>query len=210
MTIDASSFDSKTQSNALNQLFELGFQTSVYLRVQCGLSCHQWDLTAATVSCFHLVSHIYPEYLSKVLKGAKRLYVSNILYAPCIVFIKLSILFQLKRIFTTAMKGVAYWTMIALMWINTLFYLVFGIVQIFYCSPIPKSWKPSIPGHCQNISSGLVFSPVIDFVLNVAMLLLPIWIVWHLEMKIEQKLRAGLIFVVGLLLVYSLSSLSLV
>ena len=86
-----------------------------------------------------------------------------------------------------------YWVIIALMWINTLFYLVFGLDEIFYCSPIQKSWNPSLRGHCQNISSGLVFSPAIDFVLNVAMLL------WKLDIKIKQRLRAGLVFLVGIM-----------
>ena len=92
-----------------------------------------------------------------------------------------------------------YWVIIALMWINTLFYLIFGLVLIFYCSPIQKSWHPSLRGHCQNISSGLVFSPAIDFVLNIAMLLLPIWVLWKLDMKIKQRLRAGLVFLVGIM-----------
>ena len=54
----ASSSESGIRSNARNQMFELGFETSAYLRVQCGLSCHQWDLTAATMSCFHFVRHV--------------------------------------------------------------------------------------------------------------------------------------------------------
>ena len=71
-----------------------------------------------------------------------------------------------------------YWVIIVLMWINSSLNLVFGLDKIFYCSPIRKSWIPPLRGHCQNISSGLVFSHAIDFVLNVAMLLLPIWMLW--------------------------------
>ena len=115
------------------------------------------------------------------------------------IFIKLSILFQLKRIFTTGARGAVYWIIIALMLINTLFYFIWGIDQIVYCTPVQKSWNPSLPGSCQNISSGLVFSPVVDFVLNLAMLLVPIWILWKLELKIKQRLRAGIIFAFGLL-----------
>ena len=86
-----------------------------------------------------------------------------------------------------------------LMVVNTLFYLIFGVVQIFQCSPIPKAWNPTLDGWCQNINSGLVFSPAVDFALNLAMLLLPIWMLWKLEIKIQKRLRAVTIFAVGIM-----------
>ena len=57
--------------DACCQILELGFQASVYLRVQCGLSCHQWDLTAATMSCFHLVRHTLTKQLNMLLTDEK-------------------------------------------------------------------------------------------------------------------------------------------
>ena len=115
------------------------------------------------------------------------------------IFLKLSILFQLKRIFTTPTKGMVYWIITALMTVNTLFYLTWGLVEIFYCTPIPKNWIPSLPGSCLNVNAGLVFSPVVDLVLNISMLCLPIWILWRLNLKIDQRLRATVIFAFGVL-----------
>ena len=66
-----SSSESRTGSNACFQILEIGFQASVYLRVQCGLSCHQWDLTAATMSCFHLVRHTLTKELNMLLTDRK-------------------------------------------------------------------------------------------------------------------------------------------
>ena len=67
----ASPSESGTSSNTRNQMFELGFETSAYLRLQCGLSCHQWDLTTATMSCFHFVRHTLTKHLSKLLTDSK-------------------------------------------------------------------------------------------------------------------------------------------
>ena len=66
-----SSSESRIGPNACCQTLELGFQASVFLRVQCGLSCHQWDLAAATVSCFHFVRHTLTEELNMLLTDRK-------------------------------------------------------------------------------------------------------------------------------------------
>lgn len=66
-----SSSETRIGSNARCQILELGFQASVFLRVQCGLSCHQWDLTAATMSCFHFVRHTLTEESNMLLTDRK-------------------------------------------------------------------------------------------------------------------------------------------
>ena len=46
---------------------------------------------------------------------------------------------------------------------------------------------------------GLVFSPTVDLVLNIAMLLLQIWILWKLQMQIHLRIRAFTIFSLGIM-----------
>jgi hypothetical protein len=69
---------------------------------------------------------------------------------------------------------------------------------IFPCKPIAKAWDVTITeGSCINRGAVYIMQAVTNIVTDIVLLLLPIPIVWKLQMPVVQKIGLVLIFVVG-------------
>lgn len=116
--------------------------------------------------------------------------------------IQLSFLFLYKRIFTTTIR-----------WFTTSLYIIgliciaiciaFFFSIIFECTPINYAWNKTIKGHCINISARYISADVLNLVVDIALVVLPIPLVWSLQMSVSTKLA-----VVGMFLLGGLSVIS--
>ncbi|KAI1409847.1 hypothetical protein F5Y13DRAFT_169053 [Hypoxylon sp. FL1857] len=119
---------------------------------------------------------------------------SEVIYSVVIVVIKWSIAAFYQRIFPQkwfrwALLGV---TLFMGAWMFT---TVFAIS--FQCIPIEYNWDTTIPGgHCINIGQLALATSILNVITDVAILVLPLPLVWKLN--VTPKRRQGLIFLFAL------------
>jgi hypothetical protein len=118
-----------------------------------------------------------------------------VLYVPCLGLAKFSLL-------------LFYYRMSRLRWLRTLSIVVMVVVVgysvstvfalIFPCHPIRKSWDVTVvDGSCINRGAVYLVQAITNIVTDVILLLLPIPMVWRLQMPVIQKFGLVFIFVVG-------------
>ncbi|KAI0599115.1 hypothetical protein F4775DRAFT_139899 [Biscogniauxia sp. FL1348] len=145
-----------------------------------GFARHQWDVSVAQFQ------HI--------------LYTINVLY--CIypattLAAKLSVLFQIKRIFTTAARDVVYWVVTVSIGANVVFYTGLFFSYVFQCWPRAAIWDSDVHGTCISATSSNLAAGILNLISDLEALLLPAWAIWHLSMPIKRKLAAYAVFGIG-------------
>ncbi|KAI4169678.1 MAG: hypothetical protein LQ343_005500 [Gyalolechia ehrenbergii] len=137
------------------------------------------------------------------LQASKWLYVFEALFPVTTIATKLSILYLYKRIFTTFDKMFAWalYTVAALQvgWAVSGFF-----TTVFQCWPIDILWKlkggllsghPA--GHCIDLVAALTGLAIANTVLNTALLVLPMPMVWKLHTSRKHKIGLSVIFALG-------------
>ncbi|KAF2872421.1 hypothetical protein BDV95DRAFT_492139 [Massariosphaeria phaeospora] len=145
-----------------------------------GFARHQWDVTAAQFQ--HIMYYINILYC---------------VYSPTTLPAKLSVLFQIKRIFTTKERNAVFWVVWISIIANTIFYMGLFFSYVFQCWPRDKIWMPQVDGHCVSGVSSNLAAGILNLVSDVEALLLPAWGIWHLNMPIRRKLSVFAVFGVG-------------
>lgn len=123
------------------------------------------------------------------------------MYSIALFFTKLSLLLLILRIFLSVQRGVLWWVTILLMAVNGIFYIIFFFVPIFLCSPRAKIWNQDMPGRCLQPKILYLASAIFNMVSDIAMLSVPIYLIWNLQMSVQRKIGLSLIFGTGSLLV---------
>ena len=110
------------------------------------------------------------------------------MYYCCIAFIKSSILFFYRRLFpvnklriaTSALLGT-----IAALWITT------ALLSILPCHPVSYSWdRTQRGGHCTgNPGDFTIGVSVSNIVTDILILLLPLPVIWKLQLQSKKKLH---------------------
>ena len=80
-----------------------------------------------------------------------------------------------------------------------MFYLAFFFVPIFQCSPRTKIWTPEEPGRCLDVDALYLASASFNVVSDIAMLSVPIYLIWNLQMSVQRKIGISAIFATGAL-----------
>ncbi|KAI8959047.1 hypothetical protein F5Y11DRAFT_17077 [Daldinia sp. FL1419] len=121
--------------------------------------------------------------------------VSQNVYALCICFVKISGLlfyariFKISRIFVASLRVVG---AITIVWC-----IASILVPWSFCNPVQKPIHPSIPGECFHSIAWYYTSTFINCALDLAILILPLPIIWKLQMAFRRKLILSLLFLVG-------------
>lgn len=118
------------------------------------------------------------------------------------MFVKLAILLDWMRIFIPlGQRNKLYWMFQSLIWGNVIFYVSGTFLEIFRCSPRQKIWDPLFEGGiCPiNIAANNFSSTLINLASDIAILLLPQWIIWRLHMSKAKRIGLSLLFVIGIL-----------
>ncbi|KAK7927538.1 hypothetical protein PG985_004536 [Apiospora marii] len=74
-----------------------------------------------------------------------------------------------------------------------------GIVlgTIFQCSPVAKNWSPSLSGHCSPISALFLGSALPSVFIDLGILLVPMPVLWRLQINRAKKIALTIIFGLG-------------
>lgn len=74
------------------------------------------------------------------------------------------------------------------------------MVIIFQCTPVQYFWNKTISGgHCVDQNLGYAIDSIINAVQVLVAILLPIPILWNLQMPLAKKIRTMLALFVGVL-----------
>lgn len=111
---------------------------------------------------------------------------------------KLAVLTFYNLIFTTRRFLLVSYTMMGLC---VSFLIVFISIFMTQCKPIAASWKPAL-GHCRPIQHQELASVSINMVLDLLIVLLPMPIIWRLQMRLSKKIELTVLFSIGLLSVW--------
>lgn len=125
----------------------------------------------------------------------------DIVYSLSLFFTKLSILLLIRRVFCSVQLDAPYWITLAIIVLNSIFYLLFFFIPIFGCLPRAKIWDNSVQGQCLDINVLYLASASFNVISDIAMLGVPIYLVWSLRMSIPRKMGVTAIFFFGALFV---------
>ena len=130
------------------------------------------------------------------------------IYSIPIFFTKCSILLLILRVFCSVKREVGYWLSQALIVANAMFYIAFFFIPIFQCSPRIKIWTPEEPGHCLDVAVLFLASAIFNAISDIAMLSVPIYLIWNLQMSAQRKIGISAVFATGALSVLPSTSCS--
>lgn len=116
------------------------------------------------------------------------------LYCSAISAIKISILSFYQRLFSTpkfkqitSIVGavvIAYW-------------IVVIMATIFGCRPVQGYWDKTIKSYCINRGVLAIAVAGLNVLTDVVILLLPIPIIWHLQIALRQRFALSFVFLLG-------------
>lgn len=128
--------------------------------------------------------------------SCQAIYAGEIFYAPIIVCIKCSILTLYYRLFGIR-KGLAR-TCQALIGITIAWGIATLLPAIFQCNPVDVAWDPmKTENRCIELRPYLIGTNVPNVVLDFAILLTPVYVIWKLKLPISKRLLISGIFVLG-------------
>ncbi|KAM0804201.1 hypothetical protein BDR22DRAFT_654105 [Usnea florida] len=122
---------------------------------------------------------------------------SDIVYSISIFHTKCSILLLILRVFCSVKRNIGYWLTQSLIVVNAIFYLAYFFVPIFQCSPRTKIWTPEEPGSCMDVEALYIASATFNVASDIAMLSVPIYLIWNLQMSRQRKVGISAIFAAG-------------
>ncbi|KAI1464151.1 uncharacterized protein F4812DRAFT_213812 [Daldinia caldariorum] len=140
--------------------------------------------------------HIWDTPATWIIDALKIYTIATWVYLILATCIKLTFLFLYRRIFSpqTITKYFINGGIVFVACLNT--GLLFS--TIFMCSPVARSWNSALDGQCINPKVLPYFSGVTSFLTDIYILILPIPLLWRLNMGRKRRFRLALIFGTGL------------
>ncbi|KAM5357339.1 hypothetical protein ACJZ2D_016362 [Fusarium nematophilum] len=121
---------------------------------------------------------------------------TGLIYGLCQMFIKLSYLRLYLRI-------APHKTYRLVLYVSMVLVFAFGIstslVSMLLCLPFEKLWQSDIPGQCIDINAFYMFNTTTNIVFDIAIYIMPIQILWHLNLPKRQRVGLVLVFALGFL-----------
>lgn len=131
----------------------------------------------------------------KLVVWAKFVLIIPEIYLSAVLFPKLAILAIYLRIFNTAPYRIACWVLAAILTANCIATTVAGFLT---CIPLEYLWDHTIPGgHCFNINAYFRWASITNIVTDVAMLILPLPVIWRIHTSRSIKLGLTFTFATG-------------
>ena len=127
------------------------------------------------------------------------------IYSPLAMAVKLTLLMFFHQIFKPN-KVIRWLTRIG-MAVCTGFYVAIFFATVFLCDPVAKAYNPFVSGKCITATATPYASGVFNIISDLYILILPMPLVWTLQMSKTRKIRIMAVFSIGLL--YGIHHLSL-
>ncbi|KAF6241446.1 hypothetical protein HO173_000156 [Letharia columbiana] len=124
--------------------------------------------------------------------------IESAIYCPIMVAVKISILLQYITLFVAHRGTNFHYFVQGLIWTNILYYTIITLLYLFECTPRQKLWDPTTPGHCFGRDQLGVASGIINVISDFSILILPLPIIWRLQISWYKKSRVIAVFGFGL------------
>ena len=82
--------------------------------------------------------------------------------------------------------------------IFVLFLIAGTTTSLGLCHPIERNWNRAVPGHCGDGNTALFASAIVGTILDILTVVLPLPIVWRLQMAVQKKVAITATFALGL------------
>lgn len=118
------------------------------------------------------------------------------------MFLKVAILVDWAHLFNPLKKrDVVYWTTRILLAANVIYYITATLLEAFRCTPQRMLWDTFyVGGYCPiNVTVLNLATAAINIVSDVAMLALPQWVIWRLQMTRATRAGVSVVFLIGIL-----------
>ncbi|KAI0548666.1 hypothetical protein F4679DRAFT_573986 [Xylaria curta] len=146
--------------------------------------------------------HIWDTPIRWLPQALKYFSISSWVYLVLTACVKLTFLFFYRRIFSTRTK-IRYIFIDGAIILVVLLNISLFIATILSCIPVQREWDTTVPGHCINPVILPYFSGVSSSATDIYVLILPITLLWGLNMNTQRKIRVSSIFGLGILSVAS-------
>lgn len=162
--------------------FCIAYGTLLGISTRYGMGLHAWD---------------FPGDLREQYQ--KWIFIASCTYLPSLLGYKMSILFLYLRIFNVD-RIFRYCTWAAM-------FVTFGYLfsnfwtLIFGCQPIAKYWDPETPGHCIFTLEADYGYGSLNFITDLLMFILPLPMVWRIQLSRKERIGVSVIFMIGSVLV---------
>ncbi|KAK8016030.1 hypothetical protein PG991_008918 [Apiospora marii] len=161
---------------------------AVLLReVHVGFLVHQWDFRLRDLpEIFYLFT------------------LATNFFTTTILLLKTAILLEWQRLFVpgpgSRRRNCFFWTSAVLLAVNFLFNAAAVLVVNLACTPHEKNWDMLVPGRCFDGRALFVASAVVNFAIDLAILVLPQKVIWGLlQLSFRKRLGVSVVFVVGVI-----------
>lgn len=119
------------------------------------------------------------------------------MYYCCLAFIKFSILAFYRRVFPTGELRITTYILIGVI---TAWWIAAVLVSVLSCTPAKFDWDSTKHnGHCIGASGFILRNSIPNIATDVAILLLPLPVIWKLQLPIRKKVAVTVIFSLGIL-----------
>ncbi|CRG90560.1 hypothetical protein PISL3812_07604 [Talaromyces islandicus] len=168
------------------------------LAAKNGFGQHVWRLEATAMKSGD-------KTLSNMQSIFTSIWLTSVFNGPCLIAIKLGLLLFYRRLFYTSQKWLAIgW------WANLIYAVAWAIGStvffILQCHPIPYYWERLNPtlhisGHCSSGTHIVAIPLILSTVSDVAILVLPIFVVTGLRLTTQTKVGLVALFGFGFIAV---------
>lgn len=118
------------------------------------------------------------------------------MYFSAATLTRSSILFFYRRIFISKRFTIMVWVVLSMV---IGYFISCSIAAVFGCEPVSWFWNRDQPGHCMDEIMFFKVNGILNLILDLIVLLLPIPMLWRLQMYTKKKIALSLIFSLGLL-----------
>ncbi|KAH9205858.1 hypothetical protein DL95DRAFT_489589 [Leptodontidium sp. 2 PMI_412] len=138
--------------------------------------------------------------VSNIVAMAKGLIAFECTYVTTVTLTKCSLLLMYCRIFTVpSVKRFA----LLLGSISIAWCIAIIFVSCFQCTPLEKTWNPTLVGYCIDIRASFIGNAVPNILTDVAILILPMPQVWKLQTTVGQRVSLSVVFLLGSFVVFT-------
>lgn len=160
-----------------------------------GAGHHVWDVSHK-VTNFLKVSLVRGREDHSLMCLAQVLVAMQVFYATTLGLIKISICLFLARIFSAA-NHFRLWSYAVIAFITAWSTMVI-LTAFVLCQPVAFNWDNTIPGgKCANQPAAFLAIGILDLMVDLMVLVLPLPMIWNLQLPLTNKIALFAIFGVG-------------
>ena len=142
--------------------------------------------------------HVQTLSMDQIESYLKAIWTGSIIYAPAIVFVKLSILTLYLAAFPSRYMKISVWVIAG---VTVAWGIAICLVGIFACVPVHKFWQPLTPGNCINQYRYYYGLQIPNIVTDFAILVLPFKEIYALALPFTRLLQVGGVLTLGIVYV---------